>query len=154
MSTKNLEERPTSVRYYPDGKTASIMEWRRKGLLHRENGKPASIAFWENGNVQLERFFENGVSHRDGGLPTTVTYYEDGAVELEFWENSSLSSYSRDNDLPAIIGYDPDGSVVRKEWCLEGKPYREGGKPEIEIYKNGKLVEIVKGGIVTEVSAA
>lgn len=151
MNTKNLEEQPTSVQYYPDRKTASIMEWRRKGLLHRENGKPASIAFWENGNVQLERFFKNGASYRDDGLPTTVTYYEDGTTELEFWENGALSSYSRDNDLPAIIGYDPDGNVIRKDWYLEGKPYREGDKPEIEIYKDGKLVETTKGDIVTKV---
>lgn len=51
MNTKNLEEQPTSVQYYPDRKTVSCMEWRSKGLLHRENGKPASIVFGKNGNV-------------------------------------------------------------------------------------------------------
>ena len=84
----NTEIEP-NVEYYPDGKTVLYMEWRKDGLLHRENGKPALIDFWEDGTVRSERFYENGEHYREGDLPTTVLYDESGTVREEVWENAS-----------------------------------------------------------------
>lgn len=150
--SSETEEQPSDVQLYESGNVYS-MEWSKNGLWHRENGKPAVVHFWENENLKEEEFFENGEYFREGGLPTRVTYYETGAVEQEIWEDIP-GLYDRGDDLPAIITYDPDGNVARKDWYKEGIHYREGDKPEIEIYENGELVETVKGDVVTGVSAA
>lgn len=146
-----MEEQPTNIQMYESGKVLST-EWSKNGLWHRENGKPAVIEFWENGNVKEEQFFENGEYFRDGGLPTRVTHYDTGAVKQEFWEELPFL-YDRAGDLPAIVTYNPDGSIFRKDWFREGVYYREGDKPEIEIYEDGKVVKALKGTQVAEVSA-
>lgn len=140
---------PTETNFYPDGKTVRSMEWRKGGLLHRENGKPALIEFWKNGKVRGKQFFEYGECYREGDLPTSVFYYETGAVRHEIWENA-LGWYDRGGDLPAVITYDRCGDVVRKAWFRKDVNFREGSAPEVEIYENGKLVGFVKSDRVFE----
>lgn len=137
---------PAIISYDFDGNVLS-MEWHKKGRLSRD-GKPAVIYFWESGSVRMESFLKDDANWRAGGLPTTVFYYEDGTVEQEVWEDI-LGLYNRGNDLPSVISYDLDGNVTRKDWYIEDVPSRKDGKPEAEIYKNGKLVETIKGDIST-----
>lgn len=71
--------------------------------------------------------------------PTTVEkWYENGQDKRV--EYRKLGELHRDDDLPAVLEYYPDGIIDIERWYQHGKKHRELGKPaKIEYYQNGKV---------------
>lgn len=91
-----------------DGK---IEEWKRNDKNHRD-GAPAKIMRGDplTGKPRLESWYQNGKVHRVGGPAITQFSHIDGSVMEEQWyQNDKLY---REDDLPPIVVYNPDGSVL------------------------------------------
>lgn len=72
-------------------------EWRdNEGRLHRD-GKPALIAYRENGNIYSEIYYQHGKEHRDNA-PARITYNQDGNISREAYyrDGTTRSEYWRD----------------------------------------------------------
>ncbi len=69
------------------------------------------------------------------------TYYLNNIIQSEtFWTSEGFRS--RKEGKPAYMEYYPDGKTQRCHYMLEGKPYREGNKPVMEVYnEDGSLRE-------------
>ena len=59
--------------------------WLKDGKLHRSNGNPAIIHYFENGQIKKEEWYKNGKLHRSNGNPAIVSYFETGQIHCEFW---------------------------------------------------------------------
>ena len=84
------------------GLICKSIEWRKNGLLHREDG-PAVV--WSGGTY----WYKNGLLHRDNGpaLETdpTRSWYKNGVLHRE--------------DGPAYESY--NGKSLLREWYVDGK---------------------------------
>jgi|15BtaG_2_1085339.scaffolds.fasta_scaffold02162_4 antitoxin component YwqK of YwqJK toxin-antitoxin module len=84
--------------------------------LHREDG-PAIVAFYNNGNVWYEKYFENGHLHRVDG-PAEVSYYDTGVKATELYcqkghmhrEDGPSKTYFTDGNSETILCYAIDGT--------------------------------------------
>ena len=86
--------------------------------------------YYDNGNVEYERWLLNGNYHREDG-PAYISYYENGNVESESW---LLNDKRHREDGPAYVGYYENGNVESEYWFLNGK----------EIKPKDHLIEIPK----------
>jgi len=58
-----------------------------------------------------------------------IRSYPDGTKSYT-WYNEQGERH-RENDLPAEIWYDPDGSIYTKRWFKNGVSYRKNGPAQI-----------------------
>lgn len=86
-------DKPAIIEYGGNSKVR-LLQWREKGTVHRKkNDSPAAVAYFENGNLKTEEWYEGNTSdrhgaHRANGKPARVLYEENGTVKKEeFWAN-------------------------------------------------------------------
>ena len=80
----NEPEPVITVKYY-DSYDFKIYSWyNEKEQLHRENDLPAVIWYYNNGNIEEERWYQNGKLHRIDG-PAFIWYHKDGHIFHKLW---------------------------------------------------------------------
>jgi antitoxin component YwqK of YwqJK toxin-antitoxin module len=65
--------------YFPGTDQIMLIVRRRNGLPEGNDGEPAEIWYYENGNIKIAEFCKNGDLHRIG-KPAKLSYYEDGVL--------------------------------------------------------------------------
>lgn len=82
----SFNDEPSYVGYHSDGTIKTQRWHNKEGEVHRDGDKPASISSWPGtGNVVSKEWRKNGVFHRDEGKPALV-FYENGEVAAEeYW---------------------------------------------------------------------
>ena len=89
--------------------------------MGNEDG-PTVIRYYENGNKKEECWYRNGQLHREGG-PARIRYYRNGQIEIiEWYAEGKLHNCHYD---PAVVEYEPDGTIRYRCYCTEGKIIRE-----------------------------
>ena len=110
------EINPARIYYDNDGNRISV-EYMINGKYDRFN-KPAYITYHPNGNINTEIYYINGKEHRDNHKPSTIVYDEEGRKKYEYYcVNDHMSNYNGDSYGPIYIEYAPDGSIVRQ--CID-----------------------------------
>ncbi len=95
---------------------------------HRENG-PAKIVFHDYSNVIASKaWFLDGVPKRVSKEATHQLFSADGHLIKETWWDEDQELH-REDDLPAQIRYNLDGSVQSRLWMVHGRGHRDGGLP-------------------------
>ena len=69
--------------YYPGTKKKYGEYYELNDKRHREDG-PASICYYESGNIECEYYYINGKSHREDN-PAVIYYYENGNIKREYY---------------------------------------------------------------------
>lgn len=94
------------------------MMWKRMGL---------PLDFEERiivmgGETNHNGFDFGSSSRKEGDFPVTAFWYENGhkASEFFFYKNGKEH---RDGDKPAVIVYDANGKIIKKEFWKNGKQY-------------------------------
>jgi hypothetical protein len=126
---------PELMASYTDGSDteecpSGILQWRKRGELHRDGDKPAYIS--ADGTLG---WYKNGDYHRDGDKPAIINV--DGTL---IWYKNGL--LHRDNDKPSLIH--ADGHL---EWYKNGKQHRVTGPAVIN--QNNKKEYWVNGVEIT-----
>lgn len=97
-------------------------------VLHNTND-PASISYYENGNPEIESWYQNGKRHRLNG-PARIVYNYDGSIVTQAWFENGI----RHNiNGPAFISYRANGIIWTQEW-----------------YKNGSIIDQKSYGLKNE----
>lgn len=79
---------------------------------------PASVWYYDNGNIGQAEYMWNGRRDREGDKPSIIMFDYNGNIESErYFENDKLN---RQNG-PAIIFYLPNGNVKRQIYYIEGR---------------------------------
>jgi hypothetical protein len=73
---------PTTVKYYENGQIQS-QRWFLNGKHHNENG-PAIIWYYENSQIKSKHWIVNGEYHNENGH-AYIYYYENGQIEYQSW---------------------------------------------------------------------
>lgn len=112
-SFARLGDLPSWIDYCPDTGVALHQRWHTDGLWGREGGKPATVVTNPGTKSVTDHVF---------GLQGRI---------------------HRDEDLPAVIEWSDDGTLLTEEWWQENKRHREGGKPAIKRYSatTGEVIE-------------
>ncbi len=92
-------------------------EYRRNGVLHRENDLPAWIERGENGIIQRRKYFQKGVLSRDNDKPADVEYDKRGYIRKATWYVDGLPHRI---GAPAYIEYDKNGNPIKERWFMWG----------------------------------
>ena len=71
------------IKYYDGTKKKCREYYELNDKLHRENG-PASIHYYESGNIGIEYYCIDGEDHREDG-PARIWYYENGNIRSEYY---------------------------------------------------------------------
>ena len=109
---------------------------------HRENDKPCSIYYYENGSIYSEQYYINGYPYRDDDKPAVICYYpSESGNDVNLNIKSELyftkGSLHRDNDKPSFIEYDVIGNIIREKFFINGKCKRLNlDYPTVIEYKN------------------
>lgn len=103
-------------------------KWHYKGILHRNNDKPAII--YSDGHMV---WYKNGMVHRDDDNPAVIdkdslTWHKKGELH-------------RDNDKPALI------RTFMQVWYKNGELHRIGGPAMV--YDNGSTRYYINGKYYT-----
>lgn len=114
-----IESRPERE-YWSNGNLRKEIWLNEKGQRYREKGLPAVIYYYKNGNIEIERWYEEGKQQREKG-PSAIHYYEDGNIKREFWYKDTRRRHREDG--PAYILYDKNGNIQREDYYLNGKEY-------------------------------
>jgi hypothetical protein len=75
--------------YYYENGNVDYERYYINGIKHREDG-PAYICCYENGSVECEEYYINGKLHREYG-PAHTEYYENGNIKLEEYYINGVS---------------------------------------------------------------
>lgn len=93
------------------------------------------------GNLKYQAWY---IQLPDGHLlhhpihPAFTFYNEDGIKISETWYH--YGKINRDNDLPSVITYHPNGNIKRKRWYKNNLIHREGDLPaEIIYFPTGQI---------------
>lgn len=85
-------------------------EWQSESQQHRLGDKPASVSYYTNGKVRLQKWFLHGALHRVNYKPAIVSYYRTGELQTEqWWLNNNPSTNGHGY---SYIKYDLGGNVV------------------------------------------
>jgi antitoxin component YwqK of YwqJK toxin-antitoxin module len=70
------------------------------------------LAYYGNGNLKYEYYYQNGGNHREDG-PARIWYYENGSIECKvYYLNGEIH---RENS-PAIISYYENGNIKSEHY--------------------------------------
>jgi antitoxin component YwqK of YwqJK toxin-antitoxin module len=116
------------VHGYEDGKPPGIIGFHRNGdvsyihfykhgKLHRENGQPAKLSFYEYHRLRCKMYYVEGELHREDG-PAFLWYYEFSGLEFEKY---FIRGMEHRNNEPAKIFYSKNGEIERKEYYRYGR---------------------------------
>jgi len=121
--------------YWPGGQLR-LKEHKFRGKFHRRN-KPARQEWFENGHVDIQRWYHHGKLHRAQSTePALITHYENGARRSQQWYTHGCAHRG---DGPAHIVYYRNGGVKSERWYTNGKAHRDDGPALIEYYESGKV---------------
>ncbi len=129
-------------RFYKNGKLMEEEHYNERGLLHRNEDKPAYIRYYGNGKIQSMMWYKNGKLHRDGDKPAEIYYHDYIFGRMAYYKNGKLH---RDGDKPALTTF--IRGKLRSKICYEmyykdGKRHREGDEPAYIIYfENGRRIQ-------------
>ena len=65
----------------------------------------------------------------------TIIYHPNGKIKIIQWFNDK-NELHRDDDQPALIRYNEDGSMKEEHWINNGVRYRDNDKPVVIIYSD------------------
>src|SRR3989344_2569779 len=88
------------------------------GKVHRGDDEPAFCGYFEDGSINVKRWFVRGQLHRVDG-PAIVVYYDNGKVSYQAWYQHGEIHH---DDGPAFVKYDVFGEVAEKTWYNHGVP--------------------------------
>lgn len=137
-------------------------EWYQNGKYYRDNDEPTRVDYYDDGTFcQKVWFNENGKYYRKSNGPVDITYYpngktfkemykyddciyskcisENGLLTQEKWWDVEYLKLHREDDHPAHLKYNPDGTVV-KRWYQNGKFYRVNNQPTKVKYNKDESV--------------
>ncbi len=121
------DNKPARIAYTTKGNIISE-EWFQEDVLVRADGKPAMVFYNENSTVSIEQWFENNLHDREDDKPSLIMYNNEGTAKvLEQWHSEGRRH--RDDDKPAHISYSSDGRVSKEIWYHNGINQRLNGKP-------------------------
>ena len=78
-------DKPTEVFCNSDGQVLSEHFYTDDRLYHRDGDKPARVLYHGNGKVKREDWYQNGELWREDGKPISVFYSEDGKMQERLW---------------------------------------------------------------------
>lgn len=118
-------------------------EWRRDGLLHRDNDLPAKIRYHSDGVIMQQTWYQNGQRHREADQPAKIRYYENKRLRLQRWYvNGRLhrEQCAEDPERPATIYYnrsDAEDVIESQVWYAHGFVHRDHDLPTVIVYTDG-----------------
>jgi antitoxin component YwqK of YwqJK toxin-antitoxin module len=130
----------TKIRKTYNGSTIVKEEYlNNEDKSHRDGDLPASIEYYNDKTISIEKWYQNGEIHRDEDQPGSILYYKNGKINTKTWYKNGKRY--RDNNLPNCINYNNAGYVTWEKWYQDNKLHRpvKNGPARIE-YKNNKLV--------------
>jgi hypothetical protein len=141
-----------------------LRTWKKDELLHRTDG-PALIKYYQNGNIKIEKWYQNGKRIHDDVNPCVIDYYPSGNIKFNiFYRNPDLDEPAfiayydnngntiegemwgnelpkhRDHDMPALIKYDINGNIILEQWYQNGLLHRVGQPASIKYNRHGNVV--------------
>jgi len=107
--------------------------WYYHGEIHRGNGKPARIEYYESGEVMCAYWYDHNKIHRDNDHPA-IEYHIDktrkiaGQKIMSFWYTNDM--IHRDDDKPAVLHYvfTQHTYIMHNYWYINDKLYRDPSK--------------------------
>ena len=140
---------PAWLEWYESGEKKAE-GWYQEDICYMNDegkGLPFVTYYHENGNKQLELWFQNGEDHRDHNLPSHITYYKNGNKEHEGWyrngkryRDPKVEPSGEIINLPVWIKYYENGNKEYEIWCNENGHVHRGNLPaQIFYYKNGNI---------------
>jgi len=128
---ENSEYPSHVVRFNNPDNRVSTETWFSNSKISRAGDRPAVVKYFDSPEhrVNVEEWLLEDKPYRKGDRPTRVTYYEDGKVQREEWIKGNDAW--RSNWIlhrvtgPAIIDYNPDGTVQSGRWYVDGKEVTE-----------------------------
>lgn len=84
------------------------------GYFHRE-GAPATLDYYENGQIQRERWYHHGNPHREEDSPAHTEWFPSGEIKRQMWYVEG--DWHREGK-PAKIRYDKKGNILEIEFWL------------------------------------
>ena len=130
-------QEPTETTYYENGEI-ELERWYIDGLLHRENDRPAKRQYYENGEILYETWYIDGQEHRENDRPAEIWYYENGEIKSKAWYIDGQEH--RENDRPAEIWYYENGEILYEVWYLNGELIKEKPFAEPTAFVEGKII--------------
>lgn len=129
-SKNNYEfnDKKKSQRWFVDGK-----------VTNNEEDVPASVEYYENGNVKNEAWYKEGKLHRNGNHPAFIEYFPSSSLKnkgnrkQERWYKEG--ELHNDEDFESVIEYG-DLGCLRSVWYRNGKKHRGNDDPAEIIYNN------------------
>ena len=118
-----------------DSKKIKSEKWMLGDKLHRIDG-PALVRYNKHGNVKFEEYYVNGEYREDG--PAVIGFYLSGEIRFEEYYSKDI-----DNDEPTRIEYSRKGSIIVKEWEVNGKYHRKDGPAVIRYYSSHGVLKIL-----------
>jgi hypothetical protein len=130
-----------------------LRTWNKKPLYHRFNELnpintgPASIQYFNNGNISSEEWYKNGLLHRDGDLPAFISYYKNGNKRREDWYINGKGI--RYGDKAGRIEYNQDGTKAGEIYHINNDTHRFGydenfyPKPSYIVYGLNEKIDFV-----------
>lgn len=105
----------------------------KKGKLHRDDGKPALVAYNPSGDLIFEEYYKDGVLHRENDKPAALIYVEPGIIRSEKYYKFGL--LHRDGDKPAVIIRSlKTGSIIIEYFYKNGRIHRGYQGPAKIVY--------------------
>jgi hypothetical protein len=127
-------------------------EFKHNGKLHRVDGLPANIEWYDDFTPKVERHYRNGLLHRDDDLPAVIEWYPIGVIRSKtYYIDGKLH---RDGDRPAMEEWYNNGQLERRHWYVNNLLHRNGDRPATEEWnRQGELTEQLwcENGVVLRV---
>lgn len=112
---------------YDEGYTIKVIEWRRRGNLHRLDG-PSKITYnleEDDAILTEEEWWYKGQLYRFNG-PTKISYRMDGSIRYQEWYQNNILSKKTCND---------GKNLFTQEW------YQINNMKGQRLYKNGLIIK-------------
>lgn len=116
------EDRPSFLDYFKSGQKRHFIWHNASNALHRENGPvsvPASVVYYESGQVKSEWYGLNGKLHRNDEGPNIIEYYESGQIREEYFAmnnqgNAKVNKYNEDGSALVVKSSNNNKKVYKK----------------------------------------
>ncbi|MEM9046797.1 MAG: hypothetical protein AAGC81_19120 [Pseudomonadota bacterium] len=99
---------------------SKTFSWYQDGKLHRDGGQPARMMLDQTGAPFSESWWEHGLLHRDQNAGPAHILSNPHSGHLSMIEYKWRGAYHR-TDGPALIRYNKNGHVYRREYWVNGQ---------------------------------
>jgi uncharacterized protein len=111
------EGKPPGIIGFHRNGNVSYLEYYKHGKLHRGNGQPAKLSFYEHCRLQSKMYYKEGELHREDG-PAFLWYYEYDGIKFEKY---FIRGMEHRNNEPAKIFYSKNGEIECEEYYRYGR---------------------------------